>query len=743
MNSDLDRLYQLLPAVYRQRDAEHGFVLQALLQVVAEQVQIVESDIAQLYDNWFIETCEDWVVPYLGDLIGYRSVHSAGNANQIEPGQRASDRQQILIPRRDLANTLRYRQRKGTLALLELLAQDVAGWPARAVEFLRLLSHTQPIRQVGPTSSYTVDLRRGQELRELGSPFDRLAHTIDLRRPNSQRTVGRYNLPSVGLFVWRLQPYSVTQTPAYCVEEVGSNCYSFSVLGNDTALYNRPIPETDPTGIAEPLNLPIAIHRRRLQHHPSDYYGMRDGVHQSIQIWRGGCRQPIPAEDIVVADLSQWHYRPQSGQVALDPELGRIVFPPNHLPKKGVWVSYYYAFSADLGGGEYDRPLSQPSEYVLYQVSKERDCAEPMIRSGRCLCSINAAIEQWQQDQQAASTDDPEYNALRHAVIEIIDSEVYVEQLCIQLAACQSLQIRAANGKRPVIRLLDWHTDLPDSLQVSGAAGSRFVLDGVMITGRSVAVTGELFEVVIRHSTLVPGWGLRNNCEPQRPAKPSLELRDTTARVTIDHSIIGAIEVSLDEVDRDPIAITIRDSIVDATSSSREALGAPGCLVAHTVLTLLRSTVFGQIATHAIQLAENSLLNGLVRVARRQTGCVRFCYVPPGSRTPRRYHCQPDLVEQAIDDLVQQGELPAAERDNVQAQERDRVQPQYTSARYGTPTYGQLAITCAEEIKQGADDESEMGVFHDLYQPQRAANLTARLEEYTPAGMNVGILYVN
>jgi hypothetical protein len=44
------------------------------------------------------------------------------------------------------------------------------------------------------------------------------------------------------------------------------------------------------------------------------------------------------------------------------------------------------------------------------------------------------------------------------------------------------------------------------------------------------------------------------------------------------------------------------------------------------------------------------------------------------------------------------------------------------------------------EILRGADDESEMGAFHDLFQPQRAANLLARLEEYIPAGMDVGLI---
>ena len=78
MNQDADRLYNLLPSIYRQRDAEMGLQLKALLRVITEQVNIVEADISQLYENWFIETCQDWVVPYIGDLIGYQQVHEAG-----------------------------------------------------------------------------------------------------------------------------------------------------------------------------------------------------------------------------------------------------------------------------------------------------------------------------------------------------------------------------------------------------------------------------------------------------------------------------------------------------------------------------------------------------------------------------------------------------------------------------------------------------------------------------------------
>src|SRR4029077_16014107 len=155
----LERLYQLLPAVYRDRDADQKYPLQALLRVIAEQVNVVEDDVQQLYEDWFIETAEDWVVPYIADLIGYHPVSDAGQAGEITTSEgRALNR--VLIPRREIANTIAYRRRKGTLALLEVLASDVAGWPARAVEFFKLLGWNQNYNHVHLDRAMTTDLRR-------------------------------------------------------------------------------------------------------------------------------------------------------------------------------------------------------------------------------------------------------------------------------------------------------------------------------------------------------------------------------------------------------------------------------------------------------------------------------------------------------------------------------------------------------------------------------------------------------
>jgi hypothetical protein len=215
---------------------------------------------------------------------------------------------------------------------------------------------------------------------------------------------------------------------------------------------------------------------------------------------------------------------------------------------------------------------------------------------------------------------------------------------------------------------------------------------------------------------------------------------NSTAKVRIEHSIVGAIHVLGNEAQSDPVSLSVSDSFLDATDNERFALSGPDESVAFAQLTIARSTVFGKVLTHEIALAENSLFSAMVCVARRQRGCVRFCYVPPDSRTPRRYECQPDEVLKAVNERFADGEITAVERDTALASEASRVVPVFNSIRYGTPTYGQLAAVCAEEITSGADDESEMGAFHDLYQPQRAANLRTRLADYTPAGMDAGIL---
>ena len=69
-----ERLYNLLPAHYRRRDLTEGQPLRALLALIEAELQALEDDVASLYENWFIETCDEWVVPYIGDLLGIQGL---------------------------------------------------------------------------------------------------------------------------------------------------------------------------------------------------------------------------------------------------------------------------------------------------------------------------------------------------------------------------------------------------------------------------------------------------------------------------------------------------------------------------------------------------------------------------------------------------------------------------------------------------------------------------------------------
>jgi hypothetical protein len=708
-------MYDLLPAVVRRRDAEQGWPLRALLGVVQEQADVIEADIEQLYDDWFIETCQNWVTPYLGDLVGYRVL--PGSAEALSGNTEAALHLLTAIAgRQDVANTVANRRRKGTLALLQELAEDVADWPARAVEFRTLLGVTQVVRLHGRdrradrrrlTRGRTVDLRDVDALDRVDGPFDSLAHTVDVRRINSARRPGRYNIPEVGVFVWRLKAYLVTHAPAHCNDHARTH-FTFSVLGNSAPLIAKPVEEPSPTHIADESNVPAFIRRLAFAERTAQFYGPG----KSMCVYVGS--EPVPLNRIVPADLTGWSYHPKNDQVAIDPVLGRIAFPARHAPTDGVWVDYHYGFSADMGGGEYVRPMELKRPKGFYTVGQAE---------GNDFTEIGAAVQQWRADK----TSDPDK---REAVIEITDAGDYLEKLTIELDPDDRLTLRAAQGKRPVLRILDWSSNRPDALQVIGPepgaaelAGKppRIVFDGLLVSGRGLRISGDVGQVVVRHCTLVPGWSLDQECNPEHEEEASVELADTSACLQVDQSIIGSILVNVDEVHAEPNPIWLCDSVLDATGQGLPALSAPDERPAHAVFNARRTTVLGKVLTHSVGLVENSIVTGCLQVERRQTGCVRFCWLGPESRTPRRYHCLPPTPPPG---------------------EPQRVVPRFTSTQYGTPGYAQLAVSCPEEIRRGADDGSELGAFHDLFQPQREDNLMIRLGEYVPAGCDVGIVIV-
>ena len=125
-----DKLWNLLPAIYRALDTDqfdtHG-PLRELVNRIGAQAATVRRSIDRMWDDQSIETCDDWVIPYIGDLLATNLV-----ANLDARGQRL-----------DVAKTIYYRRRKGTVAILEEIAADITGWNAKVVEFFRRLGRTR------------------------------------------------------------------------------------------------------------------------------------------------------------------------------------------------------------------------------------------------------------------------------------------------------------------------------------------------------------------------------------------------------------------------------------------------------------------------------------------------------------------------------------------------------------------------------------------------------------------------
>ena len=344
MSFDVETLYRLLPAFHRLRDGEQGAPLKALLAVIAEQIGVVEENLQQLSDDQFIETCAEWVVPYLGDLLAVRGLHPVSAATQSR--------------RTEVANTMALRRRKGTAAVVEEIARDVTGWPAHVVEFFQRVVATQNVNHRRPAPAATLGVRRPAPLQRLGGAFDDSARLPDVRRPGRG---GRVNLPNVGIFLWRLESAPLTRCPAAKVDE---RRWKIHPLGYDVPLFTRPLPEADLADLSTPLNLPAPVTRWDFRDNVAGYYGGE----RSLVIHLDGVA--VAAGDIVACNLADaaggaWAHR-STTQVAVDPELGRLALPLNRPAPQRVEATWHGGFSARMGGGEYDRLATlAPSPLVL------------------------------------------------------------------------------------------------------------------------------------------------------------------------------------------------------------------------------------------------------------------------------------------------------------------------------------------------------------------------------------------
>jgi hypothetical protein len=751
MSLTADKIYELIPATYRIRDVEQGEPLKALIEVLAREAGIVEEDIARLYNNWFIETSDEWVIPYIGDLRGVRGL------NQIETVPDFSLRAYV-------ANTLRYRRRKGTAPILEQLALDTTRWPSRVVEFFHLLGTTQNLNHLRPQNIVPTNLREMDKLELLNSAFDSTAHTVDVRHING--TNGWYNITNIGLFLWRLQSYRMAKSTARKVTPEPKG-FTFSPLGNDINLFNPPQTETEITHLAEEQNVPGLLRRLPLYKELENLrQGIVDGLPEDALIQRGiwfGSNpvlkvllngNEIPQTKLLVCNLEEWTsppnqkaYKNPNGimvdmpiAAAVDPVLGRITFPTGTAIQK-VQVFYNYGFSGDVGGGSYDRQNSTDQWYdpkerpVAWQigVTKDADILAEAQQPELLVETLQEAIAAWNIHISA--------NPGTFGMITILDNDTYKEnltsQFVIEMPVGSKLAIAAADWPQVDVRNqpgvkqritgqfvpTDLRPHILGNISVKGTAVDSapnpgdLVLDGLLVEGKFTVLTGNLNSLLIANSTLVPSKGGLN-----------VNSKNDQLKLAFDYSITGNITLG------SPITeLQIRNSIVDGNGG--DAINAP---MSKTLVE--KSTIIGKTESNVLE-AGNSIFTDLLSVARSQVGCVRFSFVPSGSKTPRRYRCQPELALR-----TRAEELKLASPADLSADEAALIinvlKPAFTSLIFGHHAWCQLSHSCPEEIKKGAEDGSEMGVFYHLKQPQREANLQVALEEYLNLGLKAGLIFV-
>ena len=761
-----ERLYKLLPALYRVRDADQGEPLRALLAVIEGEFERIEADTAGLYDNWFIETCDEWVVPYIGDLLGVRPIRAVESAGVSE--------------RAYVANTMAYRRRKGTAVVLEQLARDTTGWPARAVEFFARLATTQQMNHVRLAPPATPSVRDAATAELADTAFEAFAHTADVRRIATRG--GRYNVPNIGLFLWRLRSYAVgagepgDESPDFASARQFGGWWSVHPAGVDAPLFNQPRAETTITHLAEEENVPGPLRLLALN---AELERLREGLASPaprfmtatdpvLRIWvrLDGESAPVEVrrEDMYICEIPDGVElaSPVPRALALDPLRGRLAFPAT-LDVREVWVQSSYGFSGDLGGGPYERSASvrAANQSVAIDVSAAGDTGGffdrgvwqagvshllPDDGSGTLFASLRDAMVAWNLQTPG-----------RTGVIVLMDSLSELDGLGsppsqpLEIDIGERSHLLIVAGKWPLepipgappgsVARVPGHFDaqrvrahiagdwvVRGTAAATSADAGSCVINGVLIEGQVTVASGNLGELALAHCSVIPGRGAFV-VEPGGNERLAL---------AVDHSICAEITVV------GPIrGLTVRDSIIVSGSASPDfSVDAP-----ETALTLSRSTFFGGVSG-LVLTATDCIFDGGVQALRRQTGCVRFSFVPPGSAVPRRYRCQPDLetatrIAALRESALQQGTTATPTQEAaIRAEVAALIRPLFVSRRYGDPGFGQLELRCAMQIRAGAESGAEMGAFEFLQQPQREANLRDALDEYLRFGLEAGFFPV-
>ncbi|HEU5200744.1 MAG TPA: hypothetical protein VFU32_13980 [Ktedonobacterales bacterium] len=672
-----DKLWNLLPAVYRAADTDSfntNGPLREMVNRIGAQAAVLRRSMDRLWEDQSIETCDDWVIAYIADLLATNLVASLDARGQ----------------RLDVAKTIYYRRRKGTVAILEEIAADITGWDARVVEFFRRIGRTRHNLdpQIGLSSATSApddalalqlaeglvgtlthtgiggwaDLRNAYGTSKTQSAFDEFYHTADFRRGRGQ--VGWHNIPRLGVFLWRLQSFGVAQTTPVPIQ----NCPDYYVF--------------DPTGREIPLFAASSRAYGDAWVSPAEW---QLPTPISGPLWEAQTANLYPNAVGVYRLQGSFYDLVDAQQLHLDPERGRFktLIPPAN---DQLHVTYHYGFASAIGAGPFDRR-------VLGKPPVPKPAPASSAGAGNTLPSV-------------APT----------GTLTISDSLTY--QAVTAMTGIQQVTVRAENKQRPVIRLPAPAPQVAEWV-FSGAAGSTLVLEGLFVSGSDLVLQGTFDSVLLTCCTLDPGtfdeegktWAKAVDGRDLLPCH--LWVEGEIRQLTIERSITGPIQTRASgEIE----TLTITESIVQASGTDQAIALSSG------LVDLSRSTVLGPAAVHRLEASE-CILDEVTLVEDAQHGCVRFSTWATGSVLPRQY-------------------------ESVEVRPRA---PLFVTRLFGQPGYAQLAggadaaiVTSAPEatISEGAQDGSEMGAFARENYPIKERSLTIKFEEYMPLGLTPVLIYV-
>jgi hypothetical protein len=526
-----ERLWELLPAVYRTADTDSFSApgpLRELLNRIGAQVAVVRRSIDRLWADQSIETCDNWVVPYLGDLLGTNLVANLGPRGQ----------------RLDVAKTIHYRRRKGTVQVLEELALDITGWTAHVVEGFQRLSRTRHgldpavgtaafpqsspadvarLLQVegltglltgGPAGGF-ADLRSRHGAALAGTAFDESFHTADFRA--GRGAVGHFGIPKVLVFLWRLKSFPVVAgTP---VEVTGCpGQYVFDPTGREIPLFLPPSPDLDDASGSWV---------------PAREWQIPGPLTSSLEtaITDTGAAPPPARPPYPDADVPPRYGLGGGAQLAaIWPEIGRFAAA---TPAKPSTVDYQYGFSSLVGAGPYDRDLlGDPPAQVA---------PETVVTGGT---GLGTALT------QAGTT----------GTITISDSLTY-PVLADVAGPVGSVLVRAGPAMRPVLR-----PTAPGPWVFTGDSDGRLVLDGLTVSGCDIVLRGPFDTVRITACTIDPGTAAAGSPPlataadggPLAPCRIFIES-GAIGQLLVDHCILGPVRTRFGGSVE---TLTITDSIV-------------------------------------------------------------------------------------------------------------------------------------------------------------------------------------